>query len=488
MRAVAAGLAAVVPLIALAAVPAPAGEIAKKVVLSVDEVDLVVEYPGEGDKRWAEVVAAHAEAGLPALEKAAGFVCPVRSFKISYAADAAATGGFEAAWKGGGAVAARKKASRGGAHGHALLWALAHAWSEKVTEDPWLREALAHLYVWGALRNAPLIYDARTYRDELVQEAAKSDEIPLARWGAPGGAADAEHAVARPRSARAALFLACVERRVGERALARVSENLSAREPGGLAELVAAVAQIAQKPVDDLFWGWALEIEDPEAQKPVLGTKSIHDDDDDSLLNFEEAELGTDARLNDTDGDGLLDGEEVFDAGTDPKAKDAPRTPIQLDGDVKEWMRAKKFAIQDRKGDQKKAVNGADLLKVQLCADARFLYLALEADSFANPQVKYSVAFDNDGDHVADYIFGFRGDRHRWIGDTHGVADLSWCEWKNHRGIVIRTKDATAETRIPLVAIGTPRKTEVLVYSEVAKEGLLDSCLRTPVDLDKFRH
>ena len=44
--------------------------------------------------------------------------------------------------------------------------------------------------------------------------------------------------------------------------------------------------------------------------------------DDDGLTNAEEALVGTDPRLNDTDGDGLADGVEVNDVGTDPTTAD----------------------------------------------------------------------------------------------------------------------------------------------------------------------
>jgi hypothetical protein len=473
-----------------AALPARAGELRKSVALSVEQVEVSISYPGDERKRWAESVMQTIEAGLAPLEKAAGFVSPVKSIEVFYADGPGASGGFEAQWKGEGRVAVRQKGARGGYHGHWVLFALAHAWSERVAAEPWAREALAHFYVWKALRDAPQIYDSRTYRDELIQEAARADETPLDGWQPPSAEADGaggERPAALAQPARGMLFLCCVERRIGEGAIARASHAVSATGPGGTAALAAAIGQ-GGKPAEDLFLGWAVKVTDPAKQHPALRTQDIGDGDDDSLLDFEERELGTDPNRNDTDQDGALDGEEVFDTHTDPRAKDAPAAPVKLDGETNEWMRLRKFSLQDRKGDTRDAsVKGGDLLRVQLCADARYLYLALETDSLENAQVKYGFEIDANGDGVGDYIFGFRGDRQRWIGDTHGVKDLSWCEWKNHRGIVIRTKDAVAEMRVPLSAIGKPEKFELLVYSET-RAGMLDTCLRASVDLEKWRN
>jgi hypothetical protein len=480
-----------IALLAAAPAAAPALELTKSVALETREVKVAVRYDDDAQKRWAETVLAVAAAGLRPLEKAAGFACPVEAFEISYAAEAAATGGLDAKWQGGGKLAVRQKVARGGYHGHAVLKALAQAWSEKVATEAWLEESLAHFYVWIALRELPRVYDSRTYRDELVQEAAKAPEAPLDGWK-PGGSAEASAGsagalAAWPQAARGTLFLCCIERRLGEGTIARASNAQSGEKPGTTADFAKAVGTAAGKPALDLFYGWALAITDPETQKPALKTADIRDEDDDSLLNFEEAEVGTDPKLNDTDGDGLLDGEEVFDTHTDPKAKDAPRAPVAMKCDVKAWMRTKKFVIQDKAGDAKGGQKGADLRKVDLCADGRFVYFLIEADALS-PEVSYNIAFDNDSDGIFDYYVGFRGDRNRWLGDSHGVKDLSWCEWKNHRGIVLRTSGEYAEIRIPLAAIGDPHRFTLLVYTTGKGSAELDTCLRTPVDLDRWRH
>jgi hypothetical protein len=55
----------------------------------------------------------------------------------------------------------------------------------------------------------------------------------------------------------------------------------------------------------------------------VEGTITPNDSDDDGLTDDKERELGTDPRNPDTDGDGLLDGQEVNDLGTDPRNADS---------------------------------------------------------------------------------------------------------------------------------------------------------------------
>jgi hypothetical protein len=470
--------------------PAQANDLSKEIPLKARSAIVTVDFPGEEQRVWAHAVAAFAVDGLPKLEEAAGFVCPLEKFTISYAADAAASGGLEARWQGEGKVAVRMKFGNGTAHGHAVLCALAHAWSEKVAAEPWAQEALAHFYVWKALRDLPRIYDARTYRDELVQEAAKAGESPLDGWKPPAAAADRTGAYpyAFAQGARGMLFLCCVERHFGEGLVAKVSNALSSVKPATTAELAAAVTQQAGKPAEDYFFGWAMPVLDKEKQKPALKTLDIHDDDDDSLLNFEETEVGTDPKNPDTDGDGLSDGEEVFDTHTDPKAADAKKPAITIDGDPKDWMRVKKLTIQDPKTAAKDGTKGAALRRLDLCADDRFLYVRLDADSLANGEVSYNFAFDVNDDEKFDYYFGFRTDRQRWVADTHGTGDLSWAEYKNYRGIMIRVKDNTAEARIPLAAIGGAKKLTVLVYTTKAgAPGTLCALPRTKVDLDKYR-
>jgi Tol biopolymer transport system component len=58
----------------------------------------------------------------------------------------------------------------------------------------------------------------------------------------------------------------------------------------------------------------------------------LGDDDSDGLTNSEEGTLGTDPDLADTDGDGLLDGEEINQYGTDPLNPDTENDGLS-DGD-----------------------------------------------------------------------------------------------------------------------------------------------------------
>ncbi len=69
------------------------------------------------------------------------------------------------------------------------------------------------------------------------------------------------------------------------------------------------------------------------ASLPLTATTPITatDEDQDGLSNAQEKTIGTDQKNPDTDGDGLKDGNEVFDLGTDPKDADTDGDQI-LDG------------------------------------------------------------------------------------------------------------------------------------------------------------
>jgi hypothetical protein len=58
----------------------------------------------------------------------------------------------------------------------------------------------------------------------------------------------------------------------------------------------------------------------------------LGDDDNDGLSNSQEESLGTDPEIDDTDSDGLLDGEEVNQHGTDPLNPDSEDDGLS-DGD-----------------------------------------------------------------------------------------------------------------------------------------------------------
>jgi len=70
------------------------------------------------------------------------------------------------------------------------------------------------------------------------------------------------------------------------------------------------------------------------------------DDDGDGLINRLEADLGTRPDVKDTDGDGLYDGQELYDVGTDPLRADSDGDWLS-DADERFWRTDPLFADSD---------------------------------------------------------------------------------------------------------------------------------------------
>ncbi len=71
---------------------------------------------------------------------------------------------------------------------------------------------------------------------------------------------------------------------------------------------------------------------------------SAYDFDNDGLTDALEVQYGTDVRSADTDKDGYLDGEEVFDLGTDPTT---PTSSIFSEEERSQGIRHKLFSLKD---------------------------------------------------------------------------------------------------------------------------------------------
>jgi len=447
---------------------------------------IVVQAP-EGEEIWKGFVTGVIEAGLPALEKAAGFAFPEDALDVSFAKDGTATRDLDAVYTGEGRLLVRKTGKRKGVRGHAILTALAHAFSQRVTEDAWLQEVLAYLYTYHALEDLPQIYHPRTFLLEVLTDARKAKQVVLDKWE-PGPVTGL---TADPAIAVAFAYMYATDRTLGDAALKEAGAAIVADgDPVGFADFEAALAKAAGKPVRPYFLGWYHRKKKAGDGEPAFKVQDLYDPDHDLLLNFEEKQAGTDPKKADTDDDGRLDGAEVFDLHSDPTAKD-PRAKVPIDGNFRKWLRLKKFKSTDKKGDAKVKVAGADLVSYAITSDDTFLYVLVESDAMSNPKVVYNVAFDREGDRIFDVIFSFRSTRQRWFVDTHGQKDLSWAEYKNNRRMSLFVRGKQAEARIPLKALGIEGKVTVLVYTRAkgpdGKTKYADACAREKVDLDRWK-
>ena len=113
------------------------------------------------------------------------------------------------------------------------------------------------------------------------------------------------------------------------------NQNARATETAAAATAVIAAAQ----QTEDALQGIAAQQTEAALQATGVAATAtaeeaarLGDDDEDGLSNSREAELGTEPDIPDTDGDGLLDGEEVNQYGTDPLNPDSDNDGLP-DGD-----------------------------------------------------------------------------------------------------------------------------------------------------------
>jgi hypothetical protein len=455
------------------------------------EIQLKVIYPTEEYEAWADVVVNYVHKGIPLLEKAAGFPYPLDTIEVEMAEDEAETRGLDAWYEGAGRISARRIGKRKGMRGHQVLSALSHAFGAKITGEVWLQQAIGYLITMEALKEAHWIYHAWTFRDELVEDAIRAGKPKLEGWE-PGGTVGDAYLTAFGEAAYGFSMLFAVDVSIGDGKVMETIRTMSGRgEPGSLLDFMDELEKAADKPVRDLFTGWAYTPgeDDPPA---TLTDDAIQDLDDDGLLVCEEAVAGSDPDEPDTDKDSRLDGEEVHDDSTDPTLEDEPRTKVRFDGDAKEWLRLKKFKVTDQKGEKRAAERGTDLHTVALFCDAEFVYLLVTADAFDNPKVKYTLVFDTQQDGIWDYAIGFRGTRHRWIGVTHNQKDWSWAEFRNDRRMALWVKGGVAEMRIPRGALEIGARPKFMVYTTVrgpdGKTIYADSTLREDFDVPRWTH
>lgn len=447
-----------------------------------------VTVEADGEDAWAAAVRTVVEEAVPVLEKVAGFDCPAEEIKVTLAKDGSATFDLDARYAGDGSLLVCKQGKHRGFRGHVVVAALARAFTEKVTTLPWLQEALAYLLAYRALDELPQIQHDRTWLFEVLGEA-RGAAGQLDVWEprpVEGGVVD-------PEIALAVGYLYAVSRTLGDDVFQQAMAGAVTGGKGAyptLEAFVAALDEAAGKPTRAHFLNWALAVDAAgEEAQPEWTPGELYDPDGDLLLNFEEEQAGTDPENKDSDGDGRLDGEEVHDLGTDPSKKDpAPKVP--LDGNVRKWLRLKKFKANDRPNDAKVDVKGAELISVAVCADEEAMYVLLEADAFEDPKITYNLGFDRDGDDVFDYYLSFRSSGHRWLVVTHGQKDLSWAEYRHDERIGLHVGETHAELRIPLDAMRLEPKFTLLAFTRAQVDGKnrTGDAIRDKVDLDRFRH
>ena len=108
----------------------------------------------------------------------------------------------------------------------------------------------------------------------------------------------------------------------------------------------------------------------------ILDGEDIYplDRDNDGLTDSKEAELGTNLDNSDTDGDGLTDGEELG---------------IFIDGQLWDWV-SRIPVVADPQGDCETTLPGYDIKALYVAFDSDYVYLMLELYGTASPTATYA--------------------------------------------------------------------------------------------------
>lgn len=153
-----------------------------------------------------------------------------------------------------------------------------------------------------------------------------------------------------------------------------------------------------------------------------LGSSSADDDDNDGLTNSEEQRLGTNPKVDDTDGDGLKDGEEVRRYSTNPLKTDTDGDGLS-DGD-EVFIYKTEPSRSDSDGDG--LADGEEILKYKTDP------LKLDTDGDGLPDGEEVLTantnplkVDTDGDGVSDWdeVKIYKSDPNRVDTDADGLSD-----------------------------------------------------------------
>jgi hypothetical protein len=198
------------------------------------------------------------------------------------------------------------------------------------------------------------------------------------------------------------------------------------------------------------------------------------DSDGDGLNNARENTIKTNSNVWDTDGDGLADGVEVTQFGTDPTnpdtdndgLNDGDEVNIATDGLKQDWLSLDIKPLLDPKNDNTPKVNGTDIQSIYGAFDNDFLYLGYEFHDGINymQRVQFCFGIDLDGDGKWEYQPGFDIFGNAWLWNlTQGSDYSNMTKFSSLYGTSVGAKEIV-ELCMPLFILNNPRSIGIEPY------------------------